>query len=58
MQEYRIFILGPDGHIMDRYEFLAPNDDAAKERAKQMMDGHDIELWERGRKMAELSRQE
>jgi hypothetical protein len=54
MQEYRIFILGPDGHIMDRYEFRAPDDNAAKEHAKQMVDGHDIELWERARKIAEL----
>jgi hypothetical protein len=54
MQEYRIFILGPDGHIMDRYEFRAPDDNAAKEHATQMVDGHDIELWGRARKIAEL----
>jgi hypothetical protein len=54
MQEYRIFILGPDGHIRGRYEFPAPDDKAAREHAKQMVDGHDIERWERGRKITEL----
>ncbi|RZN30541.1 hypothetical protein CWO90_19920 [Bradyrhizobium sp. Leo121] len=58
MQEYRIFVLGRDGRIMDRHEFLAPDDNAAQERAKQMVDGHDIELWERARKIAELRSKE
>jgi hypothetical protein len=29
-----------------------PDDDTAKEQAKQLVDGHDVELWQLGRKVA------
>jgi hypothetical protein len=28
------------------------DDDAAKDQAKQLVDGHDVELWQRDRKVA------
>jgi hypothetical protein len=28
------------------------NDDAASEKAKQLIDGHDLELWQQARKVA------
>ena len=33
-----------------------PNDAAAVEAAKQLIDGHDIELWQLDRKVAVISR--
>jgi len=45
MQGYRVFFIGSDGHITDRVEFFCPDDAAAKEHAKQLIDGCDIELW-------------
>jgi hypothetical protein len=33
-------------------ELICPDDDAAKECAKQLVDGHDIELWAGNRKVA------
>ncbi len=45
MQGYRVFFIGSDDHIADRAEFFCSDDAAAKERAKQLTDGRDIELW-------------
>ena len=55
MQDYRAFVLGPDGHITNRYDFWAPDDEAAREQAKQLQHGHDLELWHHDRKIADLS---
>jgi hypothetical protein len=45
-EEYRAYVIGPDGHIIGLANgFVAANDDAAIERARQFVDGHDVELW-------------
>lgn len=54
MQDYRVFVRGLDGHVIDRFEFWCRNDDEAKEKAKQLLDGQDIELWHQDRKIAEF----
>jgi hypothetical protein len=54
MQEYRAYLIGPDGHIQDRIELVCADDDAAKERAKALVDGHDVELWQLDRKIADF----
>ena len=51
MIEYRAYIFGEDGHFIRAVEFSCPDDDAARERAKQLVDGHDAELWQRDRKI-------
>jgi hypothetical protein len=33
-----------------------PDDEVAKEYAKQFVDGHDIELWQQDRKVAKFDR--
>ena len=43
-----------DGHILNRIDLVCVDDDEAKERAKQLVDGHDVELWQFGRKIAEF----
>jgi hypothetical protein len=58
MQEYRAFILGPDGHIQSRVDVICANDEAAKEQAKQLVDGHDIELWQLDRRIATFKRKQ
>ena len=55
MRDYRAYIMGLDGHVTGRHEFWAEDDEKAKEQAKQYVDGHDIELWHRDKKIAELS---
>jgi hypothetical protein len=55
MPEYRAYILGIDGHRFIRAaDFLSdhPNDAAAMKAAEQLLDGHDVELWDGGRLVA------
>ena len=55
MQEYRAYVVGSDGHIKLCIDLICADDDAAKERAKALVDGHDIELWQSCRKIAEFT---
>jgi hypothetical protein len=52
MQDYRAFVLGPDGHVTSRVDLWCTDEADAKERAKQLVDGHDVELWHRDHKIA------
>jgi hypothetical protein len=52
MQDYRAFVMGRDGRILQRHEFLCADEEDAKERAKQMVNGYDVELWHRNRRIA------
>jgi hypothetical protein len=45
VSEYRAFIVGKDGHIEGYRAFVCGNDVDATVWAKQLVDGHDIELW-------------
>jgi hypothetical protein len=50
--DYRVYTLDEDGHIVRRSENHCPDDEAALERAKNLADGHAVELWERDRCIA------
>jgi hypothetical protein len=52
--EYRAYVFGPDEHIIEANGFVAENDDAAFEHARQFVDGHDVELWSGVRLVARL----
>ena len=52
MLEYRAYSIGRDGQIMHRVDLVGRDDEAAKERVKQMVNGHWIELWHEGRRVA------
>jgi hypothetical protein len=56
MNEYAACLLGPDGQIQKRVDLVCENDKVAQERAKQLVDGHDVELWQLGRKIATFAR--
>jgi hypothetical protein len=56
MQEYRAYVIGPDGHIQERIDLLCADDDAAKEQARLLVNGHDVELWQLGRQIATFTR--
>jgi len=58
MRDYRAYILGVDGHRFVWVEnFLTdhPNDATALEAARQLIDKHDVEVWDGGRLVAQLS---
>ena len=46
MQEYRAYIIGPDGHVQSRVDLRCKDVAEAFELAKQLADGHDVELWQ------------
>lgn len=51
MAEYRAFMIGIDGRFLRAVELVCPDDDAAEEYARQLVDGHDVELWQGDRKI-------
>ena len=57
MQEYRAYLLNPDGHIKRAIDLICPDEETAKNQAKQLADGHDVELWQLGRKIATFRHQ-
>jgi hypothetical protein len=45
MAEYRAYIVGKDGHFVSYRAFVCSDDSDATIWAKQLVDGHDVELW-------------
>jgi hypothetical protein len=58
MNEYCAYIIGEDGHILRRVDLVCADDDAAKDQAKLLADGHDVELWQLNRQIAEFKHHE
>jgi hypothetical protein len=59
MPDYRAYLIGTDGHYFKSVALDALDDAGAIAAARQLVDGHDIELWQRDRKIAKFdSRQE
>jgi hypothetical protein len=55
MSEYRIYRLDKNGRIADADEVIdCDTDQQAIERAKQMVNGHGIEVWQRARRVVEF----
>jgi hypothetical protein len=52
MLEYRAYLIDRFGQITDHVDLVCGDDEAAKERIKQLVDGHAIELWHEGRMVA------
>jgi hypothetical protein len=43
--------MGSDGHVVDRVDLLCASEEEAKERARQLVVDHAVELWEGSRKI-------
>jgi hypothetical protein len=54
MPGYYIYTLGDDGHVQSRVNAICDDDEQAKCRAEQLVDGHVVELWQEARKIAEF----
>ena len=46
MQDYRAYIMGPDGHVQNRVELRCTDDVEAIRLAKQLVDADHVELWQ------------
>ncbi|MBR0809343.1 hypothetical protein JQ636_37930 [Bradyrhizobium japonicum] len=53
MLGYYAFFL-KDDHVTSRVEIVAGDDDEAVRKARQYLDGQDIEVWQEARKVAVL----
>jgi hypothetical protein len=53
MRDYRVLELRPDGQVTSKFDFSAPDDEVAKERAREAASGQDLELWRNDRKISE-----
>lgn len=56
MPEYRAYIVGIDGRFVRAIDLLCPDDDTAKEYSKNLVHGHDVELWQGKRQIAKFQR--
>jgi hypothetical protein len=56
MAEYRAYIMDKDGLISRAIGLVCPDDKTAMEHAKQFVDGHDVEVWKRGCRIATFSK--
>ena len=52
MPDYRVYLIGRDGHFQSAVGLQCADDAAAIAKAKQLVDGHDLELWQLDRKVA------
>jgi hypothetical protein len=58
MYEYRLYRVDSLGHVAGTPEcFSCESDEAAIERARQAVDGHDMELWQLDRLVIRLESQ-
>jgi hypothetical protein len=58
MPEYRAYLIGSDDRIVERIDVDLPDDAAAIAAALRLVDGHDVELWQGTRKIAELKQEQ
>lgn len=56
MTEYNVFLLNENGGIIDKHMIEAANDHEALAAAKQLVDGHDVEVWQGARHLTTLTR--
>jgi len=52
MPEYRAYIMGDDGHILRTVELVCEDDEAAKEKARQLAQSHHVELGQCERRIS------
>jgi hypothetical protein len=52
MPQYRAYIIGSDGEFQNSVPLECADDAIARKKAKQLVDGHHVELWQLTRKIA------
>jgi hypothetical protein len=55
---YRAYVIGDGGRILGRSDLASTDEEAAAKEAKQLVDEHDVELWEMDRKIATFKHEE
>jgi hypothetical protein len=52
MPQYHAYIIRSDGEFQNSVPLECPDDAVACKKAKQLVDGHHVELWQLTRKIA------
>jgi hypothetical protein len=52
MAEYRVYLIDSDDRFYDVVPLICADDDEAMEKAKQLADVQEVELWQGDRKVA------
>jgi hypothetical protein len=52
MPQYQAYIIGSDGEFQKSIRLECADDAVACKKAKQLVDGHHVELWQLTRKIA------
>jgi hypothetical protein len=52
MPDYRAYIIGSDGEFQESVPLDCADDNVAMMKARKLVDGHHVELWQRTRKIA------
>jgi hypothetical protein len=55
MTYYRAYIVGEDGHFIEAVNLDCVDDAAAVKSAKQLVNSHDVEVWQQGRMVTKLA---
>ncbi len=58
MAHYRAYFLDESGRVIKARDLVLNDDADAIKAAKQLVNGHDVEVWERNRKVAAAKRHE
>lgn len=56
MPDYHVYIISSDGLFSDAVPLDCADDNDAMKQAAQLVDGHDVELWQRDRKIVKYYR--
>jgi hypothetical protein len=54
MHSCRAYLFDADGHVIDRIDLTCGDDESAKARAKEFLEGHVVELWDGGSRRSSL----
>ena len=52
MLHYRVYLLDDRRHVISAANLYCADEEAAKERAQQLVDTNDVELWQLDRRIA------
>jgi hypothetical protein len=55
MPEYRAYRVGADGHFIGFEPLVCADDAEATAKAKRLLDGNDVELWNGDKMVAKLT---
>lgn len=57
MPDYRVYLMGRDGHIIERIDLVCVDEGSARDKAEKLALRYEVELWELARRIEVYPRQ-